>query len=118
MDHERERAKYHNGNVKRKDKSTELSAGRSRPQCYNVVTMAAMRLLGSILFPLPLLFYSPQEKTKWRRLYTYEDSTVEVDASNISFALISPDGSDFALRFPSFNRWRVSRSDTRVSLKQ
>ena len=48
--------------------------------------MAAMRLIGSILFMLPLLFYSPQEKTKWQRLYTYEDSTVEVDASNIIFS--------------------------------
>ena len=45
-----------------------------------------MGITGSILFLLPPLFYSPQEKTKWQRLYTYEDSTVEVDASNIIFS--------------------------------
>jgi hypothetical protein len=45
-----------------------------------------MELIASILFLLPLLFYSPQEKSKWQRLYTYEDSTVEVDASNIIFS--------------------------------
>lgn len=45
-----------------------------------------MGITASILFLLPLLFYSPQEKDKWQRLYTYEDSTVEVDAANIVFS--------------------------------
>ena len=45
-----------------------------------------MGIIGSILFLLPLLLYSPQEKSKWQRLYTYEDSTVEVDAANIIFS--------------------------------
>lgn len=31
-----------------------------------------MGITPSILFLLLLLFYSPQEKNKWQRLYTYE----------------------------------------------
>lgn len=41
--------------------------------------------IASTLFLL-LLSYAPQEKIKWQRLYTYEDSAVEVDASNIIFS--------------------------------
>lgn len=41
---------------------------------------------------LLLLSYSPQEKIKWQRLYTYEDSAVDVDSSHIGF------GNDFTGR--------------------
>ncbi len=51
-----------------------------------------MQLTACILFFLPLMFYTPQEKDEWQRLYTLEDSTIDVSNSNIVF------GTDFTGR--------------------
>jgi Surface-adhesin protein E len=51
-----------------------------------------MQVTTCILFLLSLLPFTTQEKDEWQRLYTFEDSTVDVSTSNIWF------GTDFTGR--------------------
>ena len=51
-----------------------------------------MHVIVYISILLSLLSYPAQEEDKWRRLYTFDDATVEVSTSNIRF------GTDFTGR--------------------
>lgn len=59
-----------------------------------------MQLAACILFLLPLTTYTPQEPDEWQRIYTLEDSAVDVSNSNIVF------GTDFTGRV----RFRITLS--------
>ena len=59
-----------------------------------------MKLIACILFLLPLTTYITQEPDEWQRIYTLEDSTVDVSNSNIVF------GTDFTGRI----RFRITLS--------
>jgi hypothetical protein len=59
-----------------------------------------MQLAACVLFLLPLTTYTTQEPGEWQRIYTLEDSTVDVSNSNIVF------GSDFTGRI----RFRITLS--------
>src|SRR6266542_4205505 len=46
-----------------------------------------MRLLACVLFLMPAVFIAAQdEKEKWQRVYTGEDSIIEIDVSRVTFA--------------------------------
>ncbi|MEW6130158.1 MAG: surface-adhesin E family protein [Acidobacteriota bacterium] len=46
-----------------------------------------MRLIGGgLLFFILVPFVQAQEKTKWQRIATYEDSIVSLDISNVTFS--------------------------------
>ncbi|HEY7546513.1 MAG TPA: surface-adhesin E family protein [Blastocatellia bacterium] len=59
-----------------------------------------MKATACALLLLPVLQYFPQEEDKWKRLYTYEDSAVDIETSNIIFS------SDFTGRV----RFRITLS--------
>ena len=59
-----------------------------------------MQLTACILFLLPLTTYATQEPDEWQRIYTLEDSAVDVSNSNIVF------GTDFTGRI----RFRITLS--------
>jgi hypothetical protein len=67
------------------ERSSDCPAARERSNPRMSAMISRLGLIACFLFSVPISISAQQEKVRWERVYTGEDSIIEIDASSLKF---------------------------------